>query len=154
MDLIQLSKKAVRQPLNHKNFYILFVTAFFFLIIGLSLLAFFGAMSDPEAEINTCNSKQSQSLSGRITPEKDVVYQMDYQGNDLCILSAVFTWKNPDSVKAIWVYNPQGEIEVIEPHDENSASFTQVSPLESGKWRFVMKANGSNASFSGNLSLK
>lgn len=99
---------------------------------------------------------QSKKVSGKLSQNKQAVYQLEYQGGTECILTAIFDWKNPEDVTSIWVYNPEGDIEVIEPgKNQTSATFAKNSPLSQGRYRFVLKSEkSSELKYSGNISIR
>lgn len=156
MDLIKLSRKAIRNPLYYRNFFVLFVTIFIALIIGLSLLSGFSFFSKNSPGPNQCDSSRAEKFSGNVSATKNAVYQLDFEGNKNCFLSAFFTWKKTKTPASIWIYTPEGKIEVIESTPEQtSALFLKNSPLSQGRWRFVVKAREeTDVSYSGSISVK
>ena len=157
MDLLKLSKKAIRHPLHYTNFFVLFVTTFILLIVGLSVACVLGwATTDSRENPGGCNFKQSRKFNGDVSATNNAIFQLDYKGNGTCVLSAIFSWKSAKGIDSVWVYNPEGKIEVIEPtNGQNSVGFSEASPLTTGRYRFVIKANTTSAlKYSGNISIK
>lgn len=59
MDLIDLSRKALRKPFHHTNFFVLFVTVFIVLIIGLTILSAAGlVMGGSKNSINVASQRK------------------------------------------------------------------------------------------------
>ena len=157
MDLLKLSKKAIQNPLHYTNFFVLFVTSFILLIVGLSVIATLGLLTrEQKVDPASCNFKQSKKFNGDGASTNNATFQLDYKGNATCILSALFSWKDSVNIDSVWIYNPEGKIEVIEPTDGyNSVEFSKNPPLTTGRYRFVIKANTTSAlKYSGNISIQ
>ncbi len=157
MDLLKLSKKAIQHPLYYTNFFVLFVTTFILLIVGLSVAYTLGlATMESRENPDSCNFKQSKKFNGDVSSTNNAIFQLDYKGNASCVLSAFFSWKNSENIDSVWIYNPEGEIEVIEPTNGQSfVDFSKNSPLTTGRYRFVIKADTTSAlRYSGNISIK
>ncbi len=156
MDLLFLSKKAIHNPLHFKNFFVLFITTFIILTVGLSLIAIFGKFFNPFDSSTACDFTQSKKVSGQAQTADDVVYQLNYTGNSQCFLSAFLTWKKPEEAISLWVYDPTGKVEVVKPDGKQThTQFYQASPLSVGDWKFVIRAvKGEEIDYSGNFSIK
>jgi hypothetical protein len=141
MDLLKLTKRAVENPLHVNNFFVLFVTSFIILIIGLTLISFFG-MVLPGRGASNCDTQSSKKVAGKISTSTNEVFQLDFKGNTSCLISARFDWKDSKNVAKIWVYDPEGRIEVIEPIlNQTTAHYTAISPVKPGVWRLVVKGS-------------
>lgn len=156
MDLVHLSKKAVQNPFHISNFFVLFTTVFLLLIVGLSLISVLGRLSSQIRSNTACDSTQNKKISGNALNTGDTVYHLNYAGNSSCFLSISLTWEKEQEAVALWVYNPNGKIDIVKP--ENNQTYTQFyksSPLPAGEWRFVIKAEkGTQVNYSGNLSVQ
>ena len=156
MDLLTLSKKAIQNPLHYHNFFVLFVTTFIILVLGLSIVSLTSKLLTQVSSVTACDSAQNKKIAGRALSSDDVIYQLNYKGNSQCFLAAFLTWKEPREAITLWVYDPSGKIEVVEPSEKQThTQFYKASPLSSGEWKFVIKAaNGTQVDYSGNLSVQ
>lgn len=156
MDLVALSKKAIQNPFNFRNVFVLFITGFLVLIVGLSLISILGKLAGQVNPETACNSSLNKEISGQAYSSNDVVYRLDYRGNSQCFLSAFLTWKNPKGAVSLWVYDPDGKVEVIKPLSKQTyAQFYKASPLPIGEWKFVIKAvEAAEVTYFGNLSVR
>lgn len=156
MDLFDLSKKAINKPLQPKNFFVLFTMLFIILVGGLSIISLLGLTFGTSRQFSACSGGEARNISGKVTTNQDAVYQVDSNGDSNCLLSLVLNWKPTSQSASIWVYNPDGKIEIIEPStNQATASFLKTSPLESGRWRFVVKAKDKTTlNYSGQITLR
>jgi hypothetical protein len=156
MDLLTLSRAAIKHPLRPNNFFVLFVTTFIVLIIGFSVLYALSLLTQRRSSSQSlCDSSESEKVSGDVSSTSNEIYQLEFKGNERCFLSAAFTWKDPNDAAEVWVYNPEGKIEVVEASvNQTSTQFLKGSPIKAGLWRFVVKGKNSAAfKYSGRISV-
>lgn len=156
MDLIALSKKAIKKPLQPKNFFVLFVMFFIVLIIGLTIILITERIFTKPKLLTGCKAESSKKISGRISSTQDAVYQFNLEENPNCRLFLSLSWDHKDKSTSVWVYKPDGTIDIIEPLlDQATANFVKNGPLEKGKWRLVLKTKDNSAlGYSGQISLR
>ncbi|HSX57815.1 MAG TPA: hypothetical protein VLE47_00900 [Candidatus Saccharimonadales bacterium] len=152
MDLIALFKKSVRDPLHFNSFFIIFVTLFIFLIIGISIVALSSNLLSSQTG---CNATKTKQLSGIASKTSDTVYLLKFDGNSQCFLSGSVTWANKNSSIKIWLYDPSGKVSIISPNPNQTYSLIYAaSPVSQGTWKMVLKADSKEVPFSGEVSIK
>jgi len=156
MDLAKEFKSAVKNPLNFKNLFVIFVTVFLILIVGLSLLTLVKKITALSNKTTACNFPKTISVPGSVVLNKDSVYKLNFEGNNNCLLHVWFTWKELDQKIDLWVYDPKGNVQIVEPtKTQSNLSFTLNTPIDKGNWRFILKSkNKKPISYNGGIAIR
>lgn len=156
MDLIKELKLAVKNPFNFKNLYIIFFHLFLILIVGLSMLIVIKIVFLNKDTLTACSTPKSNNFTETVINSKNIVYQIKFSGNEKCFLHSWFTWENEAQNLSLWVYDPNGNVTVV----EKTASLPNLyyfsnSPLTKGTWRLILKTDSAKAlPFSGSLEIR
>lgn len=153
MDLLKLFKESLRNPFSFKSLTIIFVNLFFVAIIALSMLYILGLFGIDFSPAQACNSNLVKKLTDSVGKNNDVVYNFNFRGNSYCFLNTYVTWKNPNDAVTFWIYDPKGNVNVVDPNPKQAYNFVYVpSPVATGNWKFVLKTESSRVNFNGEIS--
>lgn len=144
MDLVKEFKTAVKNPLNFKNLFVIFFTIFLILIVGLSMIAIFKKISVFSDKTTACDIPKSITTKGSALVNKNAIYELNFKGNNNCFLQVWFTWKKTTQKVDLWVYDPNGNVNIVEPtKSQANLNLTLNAPLTKGNWRFILKSKSS-----------
>lgn len=156
MDLVKEFKTAVHNPLNFRNLNVIFVTLFLVLIIGLSLASFLSIFETAVGSKTACDTPMVKSINNSVVKNSDAVYNFSFNGNQQCFLNAWFTWKSTSQKITLWVYDPKGNVNTIEPtNTQTNVNFLANSPVTTGNWRVIVKTESTlSLPFSGQIAFR
>ncbi len=156
MDLAKEFKIAVKNPINIKNFFVIFFSFFLVLIIGLTMLAVGKSLFFNTSVKTACNSSNVMQVSSSVVTKNDVIYNINFNGNSQCFLNTWFTWKNPAQKVTLWVYDPNGNVNLVEPaKGQTNVNFLANSSLIKGKWRIILKTDSTTKiPYSGEIGIR
>lgn len=138
MDLLAQFKKSVKNPFNIGSFYIIFVTVFLVLIIGLVLVLVLKVFGHQQ-KTTACSHPVEKTFVDSVAKNNDIIYKVNFKGNKECFLDTWLTWNKPTSL-ALWVYDPSGNITTYNNTPDKSYLKTDVQePIKKGVWKFVVK---------------
>lgn len=156
MDLVKEFKTAVHNPLNFRNLNVIFVTLFLVLIIGLSLASFLSIFEPAVGSKTACDTPMVKSINNSVVKNSDAVYNFSFNGNQQCFLNVWFTWKSTSQKITLWVYDPKGNVNIIEPtNTQTNVNFLANSPVTTGNWRVIVKTESTlSLPFSGQIAFR
>lgn len=154
MDLLAQFRQSVRHPFQIKNVFVIFVTLFLVLIVGLALILSVDRLFYQQNNLTTCDQPSQKIFIDSVEQNNDTIYKVTFSGNTDCFLTFWMTWAEKKSL-SLWVYSPSGDITTTENTPNNSYLLHDLpSPLEKGEWRFVVKSdNSTKINYKGELAL-
>lgn len=155
MDLVKEFKIAVKNPVNFKNLFIIFFNFFLILILGLSMLAIIKYFVGSPSVRTACTTPRSMAVNDSANANKDIVYNINFSGNDKCFIESWFTWADTNKDLSLWVYEPSGNVSVIDStKDQPNLTFITKSPPAQGSWRLIIKTKSTTPiPFSGEVAI-
>ncbi len=156
MDLVKEFKKAVKNPVNFKNLFIIFFNCFLVLIVGLSMLVIIKYFIKGPTPRTACSTPNSMSVSDSAVASKDVVYNITFSGNSKCFIESWFTWADSNKDLSFWVYEPSGNVSVIDStKGQSNLTYITKSPPAQGSWRLIIKTKSTTPiPFSGEIAIR
>mgnify|MGYP001614699429 CR=1 FL=1 len=156
MDLIKELKIAITTPLNFKNLLIIFFHIFLVLIVGLSMLVLVKFFFLGSSARTACTTPKTTSVKSSVTSVKNVVYKINFSGNEKCFMQSWFTWANDNKDLSLWVYDPSGNVSIIDStKTQPNLNYFSNSPLIKGDWRLIVKTTSkTKVYYSGEIAIR
>ena len=145
MALYRELKESVKNPLEMKNFYVLFVTAFVLLLLPLTVIGITAQRSFFVSARNSCAVPIERSFSGAASKTSDGVHEFNIKGENCSLAAWVNGSTNADL--SLWVYEPNGKIHVVDDNKNKDYEFLYVpEPVDDGLYRLAIKLKSNNPS--------
>jgi hypothetical protein len=145
MVLLRELKSSVKNPLEMKSFYVLFVTAFALLLVPLTVIGVMAQRSFFVSARNSCAVPVERSFSGKVSESNDGLHIFTLKGANCSLAAWVNGSKNVDL--SLWVYEPNGKIHVVDENKNKSYEFLYVpEPVNEGDYRLTIKLKSGNTS--------
>lgn len=152
MDLLALFQKSLRNPFSLQSVFIIFVNLFIFITVGLVLVVIFLLNSSQDT---LCDKPGSAVINGTVTSKDETAYTFSFRGNDKCMLSTRISWQNSSEPIDIWLYDPQGNVSILEGNKESKTNSYLLSAPTKGDWRLALKTNSAvSIPFTGEINFK
>ena len=145
MDLLREVKSSAKNPFSIKSFYVLFITAFVFLLIPLTIIGIIYQGNLFAQARNSCAIPVERSFTGSTSESTSGQHSFEFSGKN-CILTA---WVNGNegSDISLWVYEPDGKIYVVDENNDKSYEFLHSSQsAKEGTYRITVRLISGNTS--------
>ncbi|MEX0617128.1 MAG: hypothetical protein WD231_05000 [Candidatus Woykebacteria bacterium] len=145
MDLFEKVQTALKEPFSIPSFYTLFVTLFILLMLPLTVLGIYAQRGFLAQAKENCASPAERTFTGSLNPNKDSEHTFVFDGGN-CRLTA---WVNGegDADVSLWIYEPDGNIRVVDEHKDKSYEFVSVaSPAKKGQYRIAVRQKAATVS--------
>ncbi len=145
MVLLRELKSSVKNPLEMRSFYILFVTAFVLLLVPLTVIGLVAQRSFFVTARNSCAIPVERSFSGTASKTTDGEHLFALKGANCNLTIWVNGSKGADI--SLWVYEPDGKIRVVDDNKNKSYEFLYVpTPVNEGDYRIAVRLKSGNTS--------
>ena len=154
MHLLKEVKASVKNPLSIKSFYVLFITAFVLLLTPITIIGVVYQGNLFAQAINSCAEPVEREFTGTANNNSTNQHSFTFTGSG-CTLTA---WANgsKESDISLWIYEPNGEIQVVDENSDKSYEFFNSSEIASeGIYRITVRlVSGESSDYTATVSFR
>ncbi len=138
MALLKEIKSSLKNPLSMRSAFVLFVSGFTLLLVPLTVLGVLSQRTFFTNAKSNCAVPAEQTFKGTTNQNTDGEHNFTFSGEG-CTLTA---WVNgsDNSDLALWIYEPDGNIRVVDDNKDKSYEFIFVDEtVKSGDYRLAVR---------------
>jgi len=120
-------RKAVNNPFDFRNFYILFIVAVVLLLIPIIIISFVARSS------MICKPYRVD-LKGDLSSGERKIHEFNYSGSNSCKV-AILPKLSSGRALSLWIYKPNNDIEVIDISNSKNNSELITTGSSNGRYR-------------------
>lgn len=154
MELFKEIKSSIKNPLSLRSSFVLFTSGFILLLIPLTVIGLLSQRSFFTNAKSNCAVPAEKTFKGTTSQTSDGEHNFTFSGEN-CTLT-VWVDGSDNSDISLWIYEPDGNIRVVDDNKDKSYEFIFVDEaMKSGDYRLAVRIlSGGSSEYTATISFR